>query len=439
MLLTSNSRRQHRRTKVRSQGLYGVSMQLKLFKPILTVVGAAMLAACSHSHAQSASNAAPPPPSVTVAEVIARPLHHWDELTGELQAVNTVEVRPRVSGFIDSVEFIEGARVRKGQVLFQIDPRPFQIEIERLDAEIKRAQSKLDYATAGHARAERLFAQNAIAREEYEQLTSAETEASGDVGSLNAQLHAARLNLEYTHVRSPIDGHVSRAVITSGNLVSNTNLLTTVVSDDPIYAYFDTDEATYLRFVRQERGDSTPSRGAAAGQSPSASPVFMGLVGEQGYPHQGLLDFIDNQVDARSSTIHVRAVFDNKDGRFTPGLFARIKLLANDSYNAILIDERAVGNDLGKKFVLVLKPDSTLEYRPVTLGTRIDGLRVVEEGLQPADTIVINGLQHVMAGAKVAATRVTMTAGGAGLSQVAAPEGKALLVRAQSAAGIAHP
>jgi multidrug efflux system membrane fusion protein len=325
-------------------------------------------------------------------------------------------------------------------VLFQIDPRPFEIEIERLTSELKRAQSKLEYATAGHARAERLYAQNAIAREEYEQLTSAETEASGDVGSLNAQLRAARLNLEYTHVRSPIDGHVSRAVITSGNLVSNTNLLTTVVSDDPIYAYFDTDEATYLRFIRQERSNRT--RGAAAAHGPSPSPVFMGLVGEQGYPHQGQLDFIDNQVDARSSTIHVRAVFDNKDGRFTPGLFARIKLVADDSYNAILIDERAVGNDLGKKFVLVLKPDSTLEYRPVTLGARIDGLRVVEEGLQSADTIVVNGLQHVMAGgAKVAATRVTMTAGGSGLSQVAAPEGKALLVRAESAAGagIAHP
>jgi len=424
-------------------------MYLRTSSSILAAICSIVLTACGHSHAQSAANAAPPPATVTVAQVLARPLHHWDELTGELQAVNTVDVRPRVSGFIDSVQFTEGARVSKGQVLFQIDPRPFEIEIERLTAELKRAQSKLDYATAGHARAERLYAQNAIAREEYEQLTSAETEAAGDLGSLNAQLHAARLNLEYTHVRSPIDGHVSRAVITSGNLVSNTNLLTTVVSDDPIYAYFDTDEATYLRFVRQERGDRTPLRAAAAHgpsasasrPSPSASPVFMGLVGEQGYPHQGLLDFIDNQVDARSSTIRVRAVFDNKDGRFTPGLFARIKLVANDSYNAILIDERAVGNDLGKKFVLVLKPDSTVEYRPVTLGTRIDGLRVVEEGLQPADTIVVNGLQHVMAGAKVAATRVTMTAGGSGLSQVAAPEGKALLVRAESTAGAAaaHP
>ncbi len=381
-------------------------MYLRASSSILAAICAAVLAACSHSQAHPANNAAPPQPTVTVAQVISRPLHHWDELTGELQAVNTVDVRPRVGGFIDSIHFTEGARVGKGQLLFLIDPRPFQIEIDRLGAEIKRAQSKLDFAAAGRARAERLFAQNAIAREEYEQLSSAETEAAGDLGALKAQLNAARLNLDYAHVRSPIDGRVSRALITPGNLVSSANLLTTVVSDDPIYAYFDTDEATYLKF--QPRRGSGPN------------PVFMGLVGETGYPHQGSLNFIDNQVDARSSTIHARAVFDNKDGRFTPGLFARIKLVANDSYDAILIDERAVGNDLGKKYVLVLKPDDTLEYRTVALGTRIDGLRVVEEGLQSADIIVINGLQHVMAGAKVDATRVAMTAGGAGLAQVAA-------------------
>ena len=240
-------------------------MYLRTTHLILAVIFVTVLAACGHSRAQSASNAAPPPPppTVTVAEVIARPLHHWDELTGELQAVNTVEVHPRVSGFIDSVEFVEGARVGKGQLLFQIDPRPFQIEIERLSAEIKRAQSKLDYATAGHARAERLCAQNAIAREEYEQLTSAETQAASDLGSLAAQLHAARLNLEYTHVRSPIEGHVSRAVITPGNLVSNVDLLTTVVSDDPIYAYFDTDEATYLKFAQLARERARTSAGLA--------------------------------------------------------------------------------------------------------------------------------------------------------------------------------
>jgi multidrug efflux system membrane fusion protein len=414
-------------------------MVLRTSTAILAAISTLVLTACSHSQAQSASNAAPPPPAVTVAEVISRPLHHWDELTGELQAVNTVDVHPRVSGFIDSVQFTEGARVAKGQVLFQIDPRPFQIEIERLEAELRRAQSKLDFATAGRARAERLYAQNAIAREEYEQLTSAETEASGDLGSLNAQLHAARLNLEYSHVRSPIDGHVSRALITPGNLVSGANLLTTVVSDDPIYAYFDTDEATYLKFAQEEQAVRRAPANRAVNEAAS-SPVFMGLVGEQGYPHQGRLDFIDNQVDARSSTIHARAVFDNKDGRFTPGLFARIKLVANDSYEAILIDERAVSNDLGKKFVLVLKPDDTLEYRAVTLGMRIDGLRVVEEGLRPADTIVVNGLQHVAAGAKVQATRVAMTAGGSGLAQVEAPAGKALFVRSESAAAaVGHP
>jgi membrane fusion protein, multidrug efflux system len=429
-------------------------MVLRTSTAILAAICTIVLTACGHSQAQSASNAAPPPPGVTVAQVISRPLHHWDELTGELQAVNTVEVHPRVSGFIDSVQFTEGARVGKGQLLFQIDPRPFQIEIERLEAEIRRAQSKLDFATAGRARAERLYAQNAIAREEYEQLTSAETEAAGDLGSLNAQLQAARLNLEYSHVRSPIDGHVSRALITPGNLVSSANLLTTVVSDDPIYAYFDTDEATYLKFAQEGQavaleGQAVAQEGQAvrraaanrAAKGAASSPVFMGLVGEQGYPHQGRLDFIDNQVDARSSTIHARAVFDNKDGRFTPGLFARIKLVASDSHEAILIDERAVGNDLGKKFVLVLKPDDTLEYRAVTLGTRIDGLRVVEEGLRPADTIVVNGLQHVAAGAKVQATRVAMSAGGPGLAQVeAAAPGKALLVRSESAAAaVGHP
>jgi multidrug efflux system membrane fusion protein len=406
-------------------------MYLRTSHLILAAISSTLLAACSHSHAESASTVLPPPPTVTVAQVIARPLHHWDELTGELQAVNTVEVHPRVNGFIDSVQFTEGARVGKGQVLFQIDPRPFQIEIERLGAELKRAQAKLDFAAAGHARAERLFAQNAIAREEYEQLTSAEAEAAGDLGSLNAQLHAARLNLEYSHVRSPIDGHVSRALITPGNLVSSTNLLTTVVSDDPIYAYFDTDEATYLKFAQLERNNRAQPA-ARNDRATASSPVYMGLVGEEGYPHEGKLDFIDNQVDARSSTIHARAVFDNKDGRFTPGLFARIKLVANDNHEAILIDERAVGNDLGKKFVLILKPDSTLEYRAVTLGARIDGLRVVEEGLQQADIVVVNGLQHVSAGAKVQSTRVPMSAGGTGLAQVALPEGKALMVRSES-------
>ena len=374
----------------------------------------ALLSGCGHSQAATKAGS-PPAPEVTVAQVIAKPLHQWIELTGTLQAVDTVQVRPRVSGYVDAVRFVEGARVAKGAVLFQIDPRPFALEVDRLNAELNRAQSKLDYANAGRARAERLFAQNAIAREEYEQLTSAATEAAADVGSIRAQVSAARLNLEFTQVRSPIDGHVSRALITAGNLVSSVDVLTTVVSDDPIYAYFDTDEATYLKFARL-------AGGAEHGRSDYANAVFLGLVGEQGYPHQGRLDFLDNQVDPHSGTIRARAVFDNQDGRFTPGLFARIKLVAHDSYDAVLIDDRAIGTDLGKKYVLVLKPDGSLEYRLVELGQNVEGLRVVQSGLVASDVIVINGLQHVAPGVHVQAKFVPMDASSAAMEQVAASE-----------------
>src|SRR3984885_12292699 len=377
-------------------------------------LASALLSGCGHSLAASPA-AAPPAPEVTVAEVIARPLHQWVELTGTLQAIDSVQVRPRVAGYVDAVRFAEGARVARGAVLFQIDPRPFALEVDRLNAELNRAQSKLEFATAGRARAERLFSQNAIAREEYEQLTSAATEAAADVGSIRAQLNAARLNLEFTQGRSPIDGHVSRALITAGNLVSSADVLTTVVSDDPIYAYFDTDEATYLKFAKL-------AGTGAHGRGDYASAVFLGLVGEQGYPHQGRLDFLDNQVDSHSGTIRARAVFDNHDGRFTPGLFARIKLVTHDSYDAVLIDDRAIGTDLGKKYVLVLKPDNSLDYRLVELGQSVEGLRVVRTGLAANDVIVINGLQHVAPGAQVRAQLVHMDASNAALEQVEARE-----------------
>jgi multidrug efflux system membrane fusion protein len=196
-------------------------------------------------------------------------------------------------------------------------------------------------------------------------------------------------------------------LITPGNLVATTSVLTTVVSDNPVYAYFDADEQTYLRFTNHASGGT--------------SPVYMGLADEQGYPHEGRLDFVDNQVDARSGTIRVRAVFDNADGHYTPGLFARIKLIGGQAHDTILIDERAVGTDLGKKFVLALKTDNTLEYRPVTLGANIDGLRVVSQGLANGDVIVVNGLQHVRPGATVAPTRVPMDAGNTGVAQLTAP------------------
>jgi membrane fusion protein, multidrug efflux system len=385
-----------------------MSPKISFFLTTAVIVAAvvSLFSGCGRSQASAAPTAASPAPEVTVAQVIARPLHHWEELTGTLQAVNIVAVHPRVSGFVDRVEFVEGARVKRDQLLFQIDPRPFQLEVDRLNAELKRAQSKLEVADAGRARAVRLYAQNAIAREEFEQLTSAHTEAEADVASIQAQLGSARLNLEFTHVRSPIDGRVSRAAITAGNLVSSADVLTNVVSDDPIYAYFDADEATYLKFAQQDGN--------------AHSPVYLGLAGESGYPHEGRLDFLDNQMDASSGTIRARAVFDNKDGRFTPGLFGRIKLVSRDSYEAILVDDRAIGTDLGKKFVLVLKSDQSLEYRLVDLGPDIDGLRVVTHGLNANEVIAVNGLQHVMPGMKVQAARANMQSSNAGLDQVAA-------------------
>lgn len=352
--------------------------------------------------------AIPPATEVTVAEVIHKPLHEWQEFSGRLEAVNTVEVRPRVNGYVDRVAFPDGARVVKGQLLFQIDPRPFQAEVDRLNSERARAISDLDLARANRARAERLIAENAISREEYERQVAAETSAQGEVGSVGGSLTAARLNLEFTQVRAPIDGHVSRAIITAGNLVTSSSLLTTVVSDNPVYAYFDADEQTFLRYAKAKRD---PANSGATG-------VFMGLVDEDGYPHQGELNFVDNQVDPTTGTIRARAVFANPEGRYTPGLFARIRLVGGADTDTVLIEDRAVGTDLGKKFVFALKPDKSLEYRLVELGPVIDGLRVVKQGLAAGDVIVVNGLQHVKPGQVVAPTRIAMNEDNNGLRQI---------------------
>ncbi|HEX5123759.1 MAG TPA: efflux RND transporter periplasmic adaptor subunit [Rhodanobacteraceae bacterium] len=388
------------------------------------------LAACARSQASGPAAAAPPAPEVTVATVIAKPLRDFEEFTGRLQAVESVEIRPRVSGFIDSAQFTEGARVKKGQLLFRIDPRPFQAEVNRLSAELRRSRSQATLAESNHSRGQRLVSQKLISQQDFDQLATAASTANDDIGAAQAALETARLNLEFTEVRSPIDGRVSRALITAGNLVSNTSVLTTVVSDDPVYAYFDADEQTYLKFA--PHGGDTVRK--------AEDSVYMGLVDEDGYPHTGRLDFVDNQVDPQSGTIRGRAVFDNKDGRFTPGLFARIKLVSGNVRDTILIDERAVGTDLGKKFVLALKSDNTLEYRPITLGASVDGLRVVSNGLAANDVVVVNGLQHVKPGIAVKPTKAAMDGDRAGVAQLApADEAKAVLATRLSPAAHSQP
>jgi membrane fusion protein, multidrug efflux system len=379
-----------------------------------------------HSRAKPAA-AQPALPQVQVAEVIHRPLREWQEFSGRLQAVNTVDIRPRVSGYVDRVAFTDGARVKKGQLLFQIDPRPFQAEVERLIAERTRSVSDLELAKANRARAERLISAHAISREEYERQVAAEASAQGALGSIDASLQEARLNREFTEVRAPIDGHVSRAVITAGNLVTSASLLTTLVSDDPVYVYFDADEQTYLRYAKAKHTQAPENAGV--------SDIYIGLVDEDGYPHPGQLDFIDNQVDPTTGTIRARAALANPDGRYTPGLFARVRLVGGEDHDSVLIEDRAVGTDLSKKFVLTLTRDNRIEYRLVELGPEINGLRVVTKGLAPNESIVVNGMQHVRPGQSVAATRVAMSDAAGGLTQVAAqPIAAPASARTESAA-----
>lgn len=348
----------------------------------VAVLGALILAGCGA--AAQTSQTAPPPPSVEVAPVTFTALRQWDDFTGRLEAVDKVELHPRVSGEIVAAPFAEGARVRKGQLLFQIDPRPFQAEVDRLRAEVERARAKSSLAKADSDRAQRLLAQEAISREEAERLASEAKSDQADVEAAQAALRAAELNLSFTHVVSPIDGRVSKALITRGNLVSPSDLLTTVVSDGPIYAAFNTDEQTYLKYASAQRG--------------GGNPVYVGLMTEDGFPHRGRLEFIDNALDARSGTINGRAVLDNRDGQFTPGLFARVRLVSDKAQPAALVPESALGADLGKRFVLVLGKGDRVEYRSVTLGRAVGQQRIVLAGLSPGDRVVTAGLQKVKPG-----------------------------------------
>jgi multidrug efflux system membrane fusion protein len=350
------------------------------------VLTALILAGCQAS-AQSSAPAAPTP-VVSVASVEFKPLRQWDDFTGQLEAVDTVNLRPRVSGQVIDTPFADGARVHKGQLLFQIDPRPFQAEADRLGAQVQQAQAQSQLAAADNDRGQRLLAQNAIAKEEAERLTAQARSAQANLQAAQASLRAAQLNLSFTRVVSPIDGRVSKALITRGNLVTPADLLTTVVSDTPIYAAFNTDEQTYLKYARDERD--------------GGQPVYMGLMTEAGFPHVGKLHFLDNAVDARSGTISGRAVFDNADSAFTPGLFARVRLVSDDVKSEALVPEQALGTDLGKRFVLVLGAGDHVQYRPVTLGRAVGEFRIVLSGLAPGEKIVVAGLQKVKPGDLVA-------------------------------------
>ncbi|SET46410.1 multidrug efflux RND transporter periplasmic adaptor subunit MexE [Pseudomonas graminis] len=335
---------------------------------------------------------APAASKVNVAKVIEQPVNEWDEVTARLESPETVQVRPRVSGQIDSVAFTDGALVKKGDLLFQIDPRPFEAEVHRLEAQLQQSKAAAQRSTNEAQRGERLRTNNAISAELADSRTTTAQESKAAVAAIQAQLDLARLNLSFTRVTAPITGRVSRAEITAGNIVTaDQTILTSLVSTDKVYAYFDADERVFLKYNQLARD----------GKRGATTPVYMGLSNEAENPHLGQMNFVDNQVNPRTGTIRGRAVFDNSKGEYTPGLYARLKLVGSGTYSAMLIKDEAVGTDLGKKFVLVVDKDNKAIYRSVDLGPKLEGLRIVRSGLSKDDRIVVTGLQRVRPGSPV--------------------------------------
>jgi len=371
----------------------------RLASPVIALLAAAVLAACSSQAAPG--DGAPPAPQVSVATVLSEPVRQWDDFTGRVVAVETVDLRPRVSGYVQRVAFVEGQNVDKGDLLFVIDPRPYRAALDRALADLARAKSEAQLAAAQNARAQALVDARAISREEFETRNAANAQGSAAVRAAEAAVAAARLDLQFTEVRAPIAGRAGRALVTTGNLAqADTTPLTTVVSQDPVHVHFEADERTWLRYARLARDGERDGTGNA---------VRVGLANDDGHPHAGSVDFVDNHVDPATGTIRARAVLRNPDGVFTPGLFARVQLEGSGDFQALLIDDRAVMTDQDRKYVYVLGEGDTAERRDVVLGSVIDGLRVVEQGLAPGDRVIVNGAQKVfMPGMPVAPTEVAM-------------------------------
>jgi membrane fusion protein, multidrug efflux system len=370
---------------------------------LLGSIAAIVLSACGNPEAANQAEA-PPAPEVSVAQVVSERITEWDEFTGRLQAPETVNLMPRVSGYIDKVHFTEGALVNKGDLLVQIDPKPFAAEVARLKAELQSAQSALALAENEYQRAEKLSVARAISAELLDTRLASKQQTAANVASVKAALHRAELDLSYTRITAPISGRVSYALITAGNYVNaGQSHLTSLVSTDKMYAYFDVDEQSYLKYLRlSENGKRADTRDA------TANPVYMALANDSDYQHMGNIDFVDNSVNQQTGTIRIRATFANNDNSLLPGLFARIKLVGSDSYQGILIDEKAIGTDLNNKYVLLVNAENQLEYRAVKLGEKVNGLRIVREGLSANDKIVVNGLQRVMPNIQIAPKQVDM-------------------------------
>jgi RND family efflux transporter MFP subunit len=355
-----------------------------------------LLSACPQRQAVTAP---PPPPKVTVSQPIAREVVEWDEYTGRLEAVESVDIRARVSGYLQSVHFTDGAVVKKGGLLFVIDPRPYQAELNRVKAALEQAIAQSERAQKDLARVRQLVQSRAVSQEEVDTRAADQRQAEEAVKAGRAAVEAAQLNVEFTQVKAPISGRISREFVTVGNLINggtaDSTLLTRIVSLDPIYCYFDVDERSYLKYSRLWRdGRRTMSREVKI-------PVDLGLADETGFPHHGHLDFIDNRLDPNTATMTGRAIVPNPDFTLIPGLFARLRLPGSNQYEALLLPDEAIGTDQTQRFAFVVNDQNTVEYRKVELGPMIDGLRVIRSGLKPEEWVIVTGVQRVRSGSQV--------------------------------------
>ncbi len=362
---------------------------------IVLAFAANVLAGCDN---KAAVTAAPPPPAVTVSKPVHKTITEWDEYTGRFVAIATVEVRARVSGFIDSIHFHDGQIVKQGDLLFVIDQRPYQITVEQAKADLERARAKYDVATADVDRATPLVRNQTLTEREFDTRKATQRDAAGQVGGAEAALKQAALNLEWSEVRAPVAGRISDRRVDAGNLITGgstgSTLLTSIVSIDPIYFVFDGSEADFLRYLRlAQAGVRQSSRDAA-------NPVAVRLADETDFKHQGKMDFVDNAVNAKTGTIRGRAILDNKDGLLTPGFFGRMRLYGGQR-DTLLVPDSAIASDQASKIVFTVAADDTVDTKKVELGPIVDGLRVIRSGLAETDRVVIEGLPRARPGQKV--------------------------------------
>jgi RND family efflux transporter MFP subunit len=364
------------------------------------------LTGCAQAPAEAPVTA---PVPVTVSYPALREVTDYADFTGRTAAVDSVEVRARVWGYLDKVNFKEGALVKKGDVLFEIDPRTYRTALAQAEGNLAQAQAKLRRLDADLARREQLIRTRAISREEYDKAAGERAEAAASLDALKAAVEQANLDLGFTKVVAPISGRVSRTLVTEGNLIAAGSMggtvLTNIVSVDPIYVYFDVDERTVQRVRKLIR------EGKAKSARDVAIPVWLGLATQEGHPHQGTVDFVDNQINPKTGTLRARGVFPNKNEVLSPGYFARIRFPIGFPHQALLITDRAIDNDQGQKVVYVVDKENKVVMRPIRLGARHDGLRVIEDGLKPAERVIVTGLQQVRPGAAVEPTLVNMLNG----------------------------